>query len=547
MQIIAIEFTARRYHATPWDAHVNEGRIEWPPCPWRLLRAFLAVGYNKFGWTDTPTTTAVSLIKKLSAHNPSFALPKAIEAHTRHYMPTRFGSKEKSVKVFDAFLRFSNPTERLLIRYNVELTAMELEVLQDLTGGLAYLGRAESWVEGTLLNEREASVADESRKWYGVADINSTQRVRLLASLDSDAYDTWRSISVAAAADKAEMVAVTKAETKGKKLTPAARKKSRKSAEQPYPVDLIAAFQQDTSQWQSEDWPRPPGAQWIEYDIPHDLFERRPLTPLARRPHFTKPEAILLAIDGEGKRGTLRPQMRRTLPLMELLHSEAIRHASDKNLGYVPELTGTDADGRPLQTAHSHAHWIPFSLSGDGSIDHVLVYATGKFSQPAVEAISSIRWAYAKGIRSLSVNVAGQGSIADVALQLRQTSLVDQDALGVFDSAEVWESTTPLVLRKYLHRHGKKTVEGQIHEELTERGFPQPTQIQIWSQQSVVARKLKGFVLCRKPGKRQPPCQRSWGITLRFSRPIRTGPISLGYASHYGLGLFRAVKPDAQI
>ncbi len=32
---IAIQFSAGRFHATPWGHHVNEGLPEWPPSPWR--------------------------------------------------------------------------------------------------------------------------------------------------------------------------------------------------------------------------------------------------------------------------------------------------------------------------------------------------------------------------------------------------------------------------------------------------------------------------------------------------------------------------------
>ena len=41
--IIKLKFPAGRYHATPWGRHVNEGVPEWPPSPWRLLRALVAV------------------------------------------------------------------------------------------------------------------------------------------------------------------------------------------------------------------------------------------------------------------------------------------------------------------------------------------------------------------------------------------------------------------------------------------------------------------------------------------------------------------------
>jgi len=42
MPLIELRFPAGRYHATPWGSHVNEGAVEWPPSPWRLLRALIA-------------------------------------------------------------------------------------------------------------------------------------------------------------------------------------------------------------------------------------------------------------------------------------------------------------------------------------------------------------------------------------------------------------------------------------------------------------------------------------------------------------------------
>ena len=537
MEVLAIEFTARRYHATPWDAHVNEGRIEWPPCAWRLLRALVAVGYNKHGWVDGPPETAAALLKKLAACVPSFSLPKATETHTRHYMPSRSGSSEKPVKVFDSFLRFSDESERMLVRYDVVLGEAERDELSNLARGLSYLGRAESWVEAELLSAESAEAEAANRSWCTLADGGAGERVRLLAPLTDNEYDQWREVEATAAADKAEATSRASAESKGRTLTAAVERKARQRAESLYPADLMAALQQDTSSWQSAGWPRPPGSRWVDYALPPDTFERQPLTTVAPSPTFEEPEAVLLAIDGDGERGSLRPRMRRALPLMELLHSEAVRHADRLKLGHLPELTGTNADGAPLRTAHAHTHWIPLSFSGDGSIDHVLVYAPGRISREGVQAISAIRRAYAKGIRALSVNMVGQGSIEEISQQLRRFTKVDRSALAVIGESAVWESATPFVLRKYLHRRGKKTVEGQIREELLERGFPEPTRIRIWPQHELVKRKLKGFMLRRRPDKQQPPRERSWGITLHFGQAVNR-PICLGYASHYGLGLF---------
>ena len=81
MPTIILHFPAGRYHATPWGNHVNEGIIEWPPSPWRLLRALLATGYSKLGWPDDgPPLMARNLIEKLAGCLPCYYLPKAIGA-----------------------------------------------------------------------------------------------------------------------------------------------------------------------------------------------------------------------------------------------------------------------------------------------------------------------------------------------------------------------------------------------------------------------------------------------------------------------------------
>ena len=88
MPTLILQFPAGRYHATPWGHHVNEGLIEWPPSPWRLLRGLLATGYATLHWpADGPPPEGRSLIEKLSSELPVYSLPKAVGSHSRHYMP----------------------------------------------------------------------------------------------------------------------------------------------------------------------------------------------------------------------------------------------------------------------------------------------------------------------------------------------------------------------------------------------------------------------------------------------------------------------------
>ena len=39
-------FPFGRYHATPWDRAANDGSVEWPPAPWRILRTLYVVWVN---------------------------------------------------------------------------------------------------------------------------------------------------------------------------------------------------------------------------------------------------------------------------------------------------------------------------------------------------------------------------------------------------------------------------------------------------------------------------------------------------------------------
>ena len=62
MTVLELRFPAGRYHATPWGRHVNEGAVEWPPSPWRIVRALIATWYLKA--RDIPEATIRSLVER---------------------------------------------------------------------------------------------------------------------------------------------------------------------------------------------------------------------------------------------------------------------------------------------------------------------------------------------------------------------------------------------------------------------------------------------------------------------------------------------------
>ena len=103
MPTLRLRFPGGRYHATPWGHHVNEGLIEWPPSPWRLLGADRVWLLNQ-RWTEIPPL-AQQLIEKLAGTLPSYRLPEASAAHSRHFMPVGVLDKgrEQTTLVFDTW------------------------------------------------------------------------------------------------------------------------------------------------------------------------------------------------------------------------------------------------------------------------------------------------------------------------------------------------------------------------------------------------------------------------------------------------------------
>ncbi|MFN8035981.1 MAG: type I-U CRISPR-associated protein Csb2 [Acidimicrobiia bacterium] len=141
---LEIVFPWGRYHATPWGRHVNEAAIEWPPSPWRLLRALYAT------WkTRAPELDANIVEPMLAALSdvPQYALPESTEAHTRHYMPDL---AEGTDKVIDACAVMARDA-RLVVTWPVDLADQARAALGQLAELLPYLGRAESICDARLL------------------------------------------------------------------------------------------------------------------------------------------------------------------------------------------------------------------------------------------------------------------------------------------------------------------------------------------------------------------------------------------------------------
>ncbi|MGE0790184.1 MAG: type I-U CRISPR-associated protein Csb2 [Sandaracinaceae bacterium] len=142
-----LRFPAGRYHATAWGHHVNEGVVDWPPAPFRLLRTLYARSFDCDPRPDDELLTR--LLQKLSAP-PSYRLPAYTTGHTRHYMPDGSGKPESRVQVLDAFIAV-DPHSALVVQWpDVELLDDEAALLEAIASRVTYLGRAESWCDALV-------------------------------------------------------------------------------------------------------------------------------------------------------------------------------------------------------------------------------------------------------------------------------------------------------------------------------------------------------------------------------------------------------------
>lgn len=172
---IAVRFPLGRYHANPWDRSVNEGAAEWPPSPWRVLRALVATWYTR--WPALPAAAFDAVLDALS-DLPSYRTPVTLPGHTRHYLPDldhKKGETGGTGLTLDPFLSIPRDGE-LLIRWDTDLSGDQRETLAKLTELLPYLGRAESVCEARLLDD---DLEPDESWWRPGAD--GAMRARLLA------------------------------------------------------------------------------------------------------------------------------------------------------------------------------------------------------------------------------------------------------------------------------------------------------------------------------------------------------------------------------
>ena len=329
MLAIRFTFTGNRFHATQWGRHVNEGVLEWPPSPWRILRSVVATWRRTR--PDLATDRVIPILEAMASERPKFKLPVASTGHTRHYMPYNEGARERTNLVIDSFISIKPKDPMYVLWPNVELTWQQRADLDGILRNMPYFGRAESWVEAELALAFPGEVNSFSIETGAIPE------------------GDWEIVRT---------------------LTPRTQ------------IGL-KELEVETSELRSGGRIDPEGAEWWAYVRKRDCFNelRRHVPPPPDRGEGAQVVRFALA-------GRVLPMAFDTLRWGELARKSAMSKYGDQN-DRSPILSGKDASGTPLK-GHGHAFYLPTDENGDGRLDHLTVWTPGRLTAREFQAIVSV-------------------------------------------------------------------------------------------------------------------------------------------------------------
>lgn len=354
---LVLRFPWGRYHANPWGRHVNEGAVELPPSPWRLLRALYAVWRTRIPLLGEDTVHG--LLAELAVP-PTFHVPRHGVSHTRHYYPDmvhRSGAASTD-RTLDAFAVFERDAE-LGVRWPDELAEEQRDVLERLAGAIPYFGRADSLCEGFLPSQWEP-----------------------------ESHDTWTPLDVAESVDENRLVTSV--------LAP----------DLPLRLDSLVARPVDV---RKGGLLFPAGTHLLAY-------QRSDVAPRTRRQPRRRAEPVR-AVRFSVLQAGLPPQTD-SLIYTDLLRQGALSKLGGlREERARTQLGGRTDDNKPM-AGHGHAHYLP--LITDRRVSGLVIWVPNALPDDELKALTSVDRLYSNVNPNwrLILRVAGIGTPAQVAPEL---------------------------------------------------------------------------------------------------------------------------------
>jgi CRISPR-associated protein Csb2 len=479
---LQIEFVAGQFHATPWDRATNEGEIEWPPAPWRLLRSIVA------GWYRTGAAEREALMRVLDtlAECPVYDLPLVSSGHTRHYVPLGGlkASKPERTLMLDSFIALDrereHATRAFAIWPAVTLDSDERRVLETCCSGIRYFGRAESWCEVTV-----------------VSDVPFAEgRFRVdLASRDASDGPTLRRLAA----------------------SPSQRGRG-----------LLQSLTEMTSDMRRARRTMPSGTVWVDYRMPLDFgWVTEQATARDIRKAVIAPTVLRFAVDPES--GVL-PRITDAVTIAEKMRQAALkRHSAINGAPASKRLAGKKGDGSERREGHDHPFYLPLDRLGRGVVDAVDIWLPHGCTADEFRALSGISRIWDPVVLEGAFAITYLGQVMPEAGT--EWSTVTPVVLDRFPKRRGPAGSVIL-----------DAPEEQLRRALKAHGLGEAV-VEVWSPRETIAPRLGGRIRLdafRRARIGDRTIHPAVGATLRFDEPV-SGPIVLGRLAHFGLGRFAPV------
>lgn len=485
MLTIELRFLSGRYHATPWGHNVNEGLVEWPPSPYRLLRAIVDAWKRRR--PDWPAERVEPILQALTVP-PKFLLPPASAAHTRSYLNSNKKKQSAQQLIFDAFAVVDRKAP-LVMGFDCALPSKSVEDLNALLEQLNYLGRSESWISARC-SERRRDIAWNCVASSGETVIDSSEAIQLACVMPPEEH-----------------------------------------AHLPYKpksATWLNALCMTTRKILEQGWSVPPALRMVQYNRPDDA-----LRPTLRKPLIAAKTQYQCAYYQLHAR--VLPPVQTTVQFSERIRSYLMgihKRIQDNDPTEVSAIfSGKDPHGKSLK-GHKHAFYLPLDEDGDGKIDHLMVVAKNPFTADEVMALDRLRSIWqSHGRPDIKIVLVSLSSLREAKHKTR---------------AHKWVSATPFVTTRH-HRKGRGSyqewIEHEIKKECAFHAIPEPSKIEfIDSTRSSHPVRWLEFLRSRKG---QAPL-RGHGCILTFKKPV-DGPFSIGALCHFGLGLFAPLDESSHM
>lgn len=501
MLTLTVKFPWGRYYAHPWGQNpVRIAEAEWPPSPWRLLRAIAAAWFRQ-NVGQPASSELLELLESLGRELPVIQLPKVSFSKTVHYHPNP-GVPSGKVRHENHFVAtggdvlFQWSLKGIAADNRVAEAARIKQILDGILGDISYFGRAESVCEVSASND--AAAIDPSQ--CATIVINDKKPGRRIAPDcrnvfcpnpdDFQATDLWQ---------------IRNNANRDPSLAP-------KHLVQ----DLL-----DTPQ------PLPDGAAWYSYKMPTGWPERfviRHARPAKRPTQSTKVIAHYLEFS---------LQCRIPVPTKHIVSlASSFRAAAIKNFKRGDStrtsfaLSGHD---RPpdAEGEHLHAFYLPIPNEADTALERLRVWCRHGFTQREINAVMSVGQLYWAN---------GRFPVRPILLQMTRELPEPK--------SNRWRSLTPFVPPRHWYR--KKIAEGRIREQdspelqlsrsLNENGMTMPAEITRDDSNGDWA--VCKVHLPKSSMGKDADHRIGLMMNIEFESPVALSFPAFGHSCHFGLGQF---------